>query len=250
MSEFVETLAGLIAVIFVFCPHEFAHAFAAYKSGDATPKMYGRLTLNPIKHLDPAGFLLCIFTGFGWAKPVPVYPANFRSYRKGLFLTAVAGVVTNYIIAFIAYPLYLVVFNFAYYNNLDFFNANLFLSAVVQVLYLALFFIYAYGMSIFVFNLLPFYPLDGFRVVESLTREWNPVRRFLGNYGRYILMILVLESFLCGILKRYTTLPYIQYFDILGYLQFFATKIIGFPITAFWNWIINPSHLLQIVSVF
>ncbi len=76
---------------------------------------------------------------------------------------------------------------------------------------------------------------DGFRVVESLTREVNPVRRFLRNYGYYILIILVVESFLCGVLLEYTNLTFVKYLDILGYLQWFARNIIGYPITAIWN---------------
>ncbi len=239
MSELVEIIAGLIAVIFIFAPHEFAHAFAAYKCGDPTAKMQGRLTLNPIKHLDPAGFILCAFTGFGWAKPVPVYPYNFRNYRKGMFFTAIAGVVANYIVAFVAYPLYLVVFKFLYLNNINFFYANPWLDVIVQIFYTALFFIYAYGMSVIVFNLLPFFPLDGFRVVESFTREINPVRRFLRNYGMYILIGLVLESYLCDVLLKYANVPYfVAYFDILGWVSWFAQNILGFPITALWGLII------------
>lgn len=238
MQQIVEIIAGLIAVIFIFAPHEFAHAFVAYKCGDGTAKMNGRMTLNPIKHLDPTGFILCAVTGFGWAKPVPINPSNFRHYRRGLFLTAIAGVVTNYIIAFIAYPLYRVLNDYVYLRNIAVFADNAWLGYIVETVCLAFYLIYAYGMSVFVFNLLPLNPLDGFRVVESLTREVNPVRKFLKNYGQSILIILVLESFLCDILIRYTTLPYVQYFDILGYLQWFATRIIGYPITAFWNWII------------
>ena len=103
MIDLIFLVASIIAVLFVFVPHEAAHAFAAYKSGDATAKMYGRLTLNPLKHIEPVGIVLCIFTGFGWAKPVSINPYNFKKYRTGLFLTAVAGVIANYIIAFIAY---------------------------------------------------------------------------------------------------------------------------------------------------
>lgn len=235
MNELVEIVAGLIAVIFIFAPHEFAHAFVAYKSGDPTAKMQGRLSLNPVKHLDPAGFILCIFTGFGWAKPVPINPDNFHKYRKGLFCTAIAGVVTNYIIAFIAYPIALALD--LYVLNTYTVQANEWLYYLVKILYYAFFFIYAYGLGIAVFNLLPVYPLDGFRVVEACTREVNPVRRFLRNYGMYILIVLVLESFLCDILVRYAALPYASYFDILGWVGWFAQNIIGFPVTAFWNWI-------------
>lgn len=215
-------------MLFVFVPHEFAHAFVAYKCGDPTAKMQGRLTLNPVKHVDPAGFVLCILTGFGWAKPVPIYPYNFRHYRKGLFLTAIAGVVTNYIIAFIAYPIFLLLALYAVPAVTAGVEVIRFFAEVFQLIWL-------YSLSVFVFNLLPLYPLDGFRVVESLTREVNPVRRFLRNYGRYILLILVLESFLCDILSSYTSLPYVKYFDILGYVHWFAQNILGFPITAMWN---------------
>ncbi len=228
MTYLFKYLGGIIAVIFVFIPHEFAHAFVAYKCGDPTAKMCGRLTLNPLKHIDPTGFVLCILTGFGWAKPVPIYPYNFHKYRKGLFLTAIAGVVANYIIAFIAYPLFLLI---AVYAAPTASAAVYVVNFFEQVFYL----IFAYSLSVAVFNLLPFYPLDGFRVVESLTREINPVRRFLKDYGRYILLILVLESFLCDILSTHTSLPYVHYFDILGYVHWFARNIIGFPITAMWN---------------
>ena len=193
-------LASIIAVLCVFVPHEYAHAFVAYKNGDGTAKMYGRMTLNPLKHIDPVGIVLCMFTGFGWAKPVPINP---------LYLLMAKAVVSSAVLSYI----------------LGFFSTLFYL-------------IFLYSLSVFVFNLLPLYPLDGFRVIESFTREVNPVRRFLRNYGSYILIILVVESFLCGLLMDYTNLPYVQYFDILGYVQWFARNIVGYPITALWNLII------------
>ena len=237
MDQIIEIIAGLVAVIFIFAPHEFAHAFIADKNGDSTARMQGRLSLNPLRHIDPTGFVLCALTGFGWAKPVPINPSNFRNYRKGMFWTAVAGVITNYIIAFVAYPLYLLIFKYVYVENYAFFYNNYFLSCVVEVLYLSFYLIYAYGMSVFVFNLLPLFPLDGFRVVESLTREINPVRRFLETYGKYILLILVLESFLCSTVVRYTDLYIIDYFNVLGWISKFAQNIIGYPIKALWDWV-------------
>ncbi len=240
MDRIIQILAGAIAVIFIFSPHEFAHAFVAYKCGDGTAKMRGRMSLNPLKHLDPAGYLLCVVAGFGWAKPVPINPYNFRKYRKGLFLTAIAGVVTNYVIAFFAYPLALVVLKYAYIQNYAFLQNVIILDMVVQVLYYSLLFIFIYGLNVVIFNLLPLYPLDGFRIVEAFTREINPVRKFLRNYGQAILMLLVLESFLCGILCDYvpSIAGIVQYFDILGYVQYFGTKILGFPITVLWDFVI------------
>ena len=221
-------LALLFAIVFALVLHEIAHGLVALWNGDRTAKMYGRLSLNPLKHFDIFGLLMMLVVGFGWAKPVPIYPYNFHKYRKGLFLTAIAGVVANYIIAFIAYPLFLLI---AVYAAPTASAAVYVVNFFEQVFYL----IFAYSLSVAVFNLLPFYPLDGFRVVESLTREINPVRRFLKDYGRYILLILVLESFLCDILSTHTSLPYVHYFDILGYVHWFARNIIGFPITAMWN---------------
>lgn len=220
-------LAALVAVIFVFAPHEFAHAYVAYKCGDPTAKMRGRMTLNPLKHLDPYGFILCAIAGFGWAKPVPINPYNFRNYRKGLFLTAIAGVVTNYVIAFIAYPFLLLIL---LYFPTD--GALIYLNYFFEQLFADLF---IFNLGVFIFNLLPFSPLDGFRVVESLTRSINPVQKFLRSYGFYILIILVLESFLCGLLQDYTDIPYVKYFDILGYVQWFAYNILGYPIRLLWD---------------
>ncbi len=228
MDEIIYYLASAVAVLLVLVPHEFAHAFVAYKCGDGTAKSEGRLTLNPLKHFDPYGFALCLVTGFGWAKPVPIYPSNFRNFRRGMFLTAIAGVVMNYIIAFISYPIALAIGLYAVPTTelagyLKAFGVDVFVLT------------FMFSLSVFIFNLLPFYPLDGFRVVESCTREINPVRRFLKNYGRYILIILVLESFLCDVLVRYADISFAYYFDILGWVQTFARKIIGFPITALWN---------------
>ena len=228
MTQLIYYIAALVAIIFVFSPHEFAHAFVAYKCGDPTAKMRGRMTLNPFKHMDPLGFVLCAVAGFGWARPVPVEPYNFRNYRRGLFLTAIAGVVVNYIIAFFGYLLFLVVAlyfpegnAFVYYCYLFFFY-----------LFLDLF---VFNLGVFIFNLLPLYPLDGFRIMEATTREFNPVRRFLKKYGQYILMGLVIESFVCGLILDYTNLSIIKYFNVLGYVQWFAVNIFGYPIRIIWN---------------
>lgn len=240
MEYIIDLIAGAIAVIFIFAPHEFAHAFVANKCGDSTAKMRGRMSLNPLKHLDPVGYVLCVVAGFGWAKPVPINPYNFRKYRSGLFFTAIAGVVTNYIIAFIAYPLSLVVLKFIIYQNSAVLSEFIVLDALTKVLYLALTYIFVYGLNVIVFNLLPLFPLDGFRVVEAFTREINPVRRFLRNYGQMILMLLVIESFLCRILINFapSIAGIVQYFNILRYVQIFGTDILGFPITALWNLVI------------
>jgi len=233
MTYFIEILARLIALICVFSPHEFAHAYVAYKNGDPTAKVRGRMTLNPLKHLDPVGYVLCAAAGFGWAKPVPIDPYNFRKYKKGMFTTAIAGVVVNYFVAFLAYLIVVLIWRF--------FTPLAAASTVVYYVYLffetTFFLIFAYSLYSVVFNLLPLVPLDGFRLVEAFTRQINPVQRFLRNYGQIILIILIVESFICNIIAEF--LPIAQYFSVLYYVSWFAQNIIGFPIKAAWGWILN-----------
>ena len=107
METIVALLAQFLAVVVVLTFHEFAHAYAAYKCGDPTAKFCGRMSLNPAKHFDPIGLFAFVFAGFGWAKPVPINPNNFDNYKKGAFWTASAGVLTNYIMAFLFYPVYI-----------------------------------------------------------------------------------------------------------------------------------------------
>ena len=229
MSDLIFYAASLIAVFLVFVPHELAHGYVAYLNGDYTAKINGRLTLNPIKHIDLMGLVMCVLVGYGWAKPVPINSDNFNNYKVGLFTTAIAGVVVNYIFAFISYPIYLAITKYAHPSS----EAMYYLLYFVRMIF---YLTYLYGLTIFVFNLLPFNPLDGFRVVQSLTSPYNRVRKFLEENGKYILLFLVAESFICRMIARYTGFSDIQYFNILGfYVQWFAQHVIGWPITAIWN---------------
>ncbi len=244
VNDLIYYVSAIVAVIFVFAPHEFAHAYIAYKCGDPTAKMRGRMTLNPLKHIDIYGFLACILVGFGWAKPVPINPYNFKHYRRGMFFTSIAGVTANYIIAFFAYPLFLLVEIYMPVSTV----AGYYLYSFLELTFRNIF---VFSLGVFMFNLLPFNPLDGFRIVQAATREVNPVQRFLRNYGQYILIAVVLESFLCGILESYAHLPIARYFNILGYVQWFALNILGYPIQLVWNLIfrlgipgINPYGVL------
>ncbi len=219
----LELLASFLAVMIVITLHEFAHAYVADKCGDPTAKLSGRLTLNPTKHFDPLGILMFALAGFGWAKPVPVNPYNFKNYTKGCVLTSIAGVVVNYLSAFLFYPLYLLV--------------AIYVLPLVAGKYLAIllqyFFIYlwSYSLSFCVFNLLPFYPLDGFRVIDAVNKKRGKVFTFLRDKGSFILLGLIFLSFVAD------RIPALAILDILGYVMSFATNVLGKPITLFWRWI-------------
>ncbi len=223
MTYILQLLASFLAVMIVITLHEFAHAYIANKCGDPTAKLSGRMTLNPMKHFDPIGILIFALAGFGWAKPVPVNPYNFRNYKTGSLLTSAAGVVVNYLSAFLFYPLYLLI--------------AMHVLPMIAGKYLGILLMYfpiylwSYSLSFCVFNLLPFYPLDGFRIVDTLDKKRGKVFLFLRNKGQLVMLALIALSLIAE------RIPQFWFLDILGYFMRFATNILGRPITLFWNWI-------------
>ncbi|MBR2614091.1 MAG: site-2 protease family protein [Clostridia bacterium] len=220
MNAFIEYIAIFFALLIVLPFHEFAHAFAAVKSGDMTPKLYKRYTLNPLAHFDITGILCFVFFRFGWAKPVPVNPNNFKHYKRGCFFVSIAGVLMNYLIAFIAYPLFLLAQKYvpeswSYLGKL--------------IIYFPLF-LYVLSINFFVFNLLPIYPLDGFRVLDVATKRRGKVYYFLRNNGQKILLGLILLGVIANITNFY-------YIDILGIAMNFLRGIVSYPIELLWNFV-------------
>lgn len=219
----IQVLASFLAVMLIITLHEFAHAFVAYKCGDPTAKFSGRMTLNPIRHFDPIGVVMFALAGFGWARPVPVNPNNFKNYKWGSFWTSAAGIIVNYLTAFLFCPLFALVYIYVL-PKLDgtyawYFVGNFFATMVIS------------SLSFCVFNLLPLFPLDGFRMVDALNKRRGKVYWFLYKYGQYILLGLVLFHILSGYL------PILGYFDILGYVMQYVVRVFSLPITAFWEWI-------------
>ena len=179
--------------------HEFSHAFVAVKCGDDTPKYSGRYTLNPLKHFDPMGLLMMVLVRFGWAKPVPINPYNFKNRRRGVLLVSIAGPLSNLLIAFIAYPLLLL--SVLYLPDLLLFDdfIRVFFSVTVGL-----------NVSLFLFNLLPIFPLDGFHILETCFKRDNTFLQFLRQYGSFILLGLILIGLLAD------TFYLLAYVDVIG----------------------------------
>jgi len=174
----------LLVIILAFTFHEFGHAWTAYKLGDDTAYMAGRVTLNPMAHIDWFGFLLLIVAGFGWAKPVPVRESRLRRpYRLSSILVTAMGPFMNLVLAFIGVAAAVLVLNFAN------------LSAGMESK-LAIFFGYwiIINLNLLLFNLIPVPPLDGYRIAE----QFLPLRsRFrLMQYEQWVFFIFLLLVFI------------------------------------------------------
>ncbi len=185
-------LAYLVVILTAIVLHELSHGYAAYFNGDMTAKNAGRLSLNPMKHLTLVGTLLLLLVGFGFARPVPIDPRNFREYKKGMIMTSLAGVTMNFILALINSICLVLLLKF---GQMTFEYANFAYYATGFA-----FALFYYGMFVnillMVFNLLPLYPLDGFRVVETLAEPDNKYVNFMYKYGNFVLLGFILISYL------------------------------------------------------
>lgn len=180
--DFFELMIGLFSRLFVvFCTmpiHEYAHALIATKLGDETPRLSGRLTLNPLAHIDLLGALMIFLCGFGYAKPVGINPRNFKDPKKGMAITAVAGPISNLIMGFLF--VFLSVLSLVYIPRI---NVEL-----IYPIYSFLYFAAAINVNLAVFNLLPIPPLDGSRILQLLIPS-KYYYKFL-QYERYITIVV------------------------------------------------------------
>lgn len=183
--------AFLIAIIVALSFHEYAHARVAYNCGDDTAYLSGRMKLNPFAHLNLLGFACLLLFGFGWAEPVPVTPRKFKEYRKGMFLTSIAGVLMNLVICFIASGLWATVCRLFATSVSSEVGLYIYYFVLETLSYTAVI-----NLSLCLFNLLPIYPLDGFNILKSVTKGTNKFVNFLQRYGNIILIVLVVSPVL------------------------------------------------------
>ena len=208
MDFIIEQIILLLVIVFSLSCHECSHGLAAYGLGDPTAKNMGRLTLNPLKHIDPLGLLMLFLAKFGWAKPVPVNPRNFTKadLKTGMLLTAVAGPMANLFLVFIGTFVYAVIdagFLARHYYFWLFLNYFIVLNA-----------------NLAFFNLLPVPPLDGSKILFGiLPGRFYPILYTLERYGPLLLLLLIFfggTSKILGPLSSGIIQAFLDFFRFIG----------------------------------
>ena len=187
------------AVLVTLTVHEYCHAYAAYKLGDPTAKSTGRLTLNPIKHLDPIGALCMLIFHFGWAKPVPINPRYFKKPKRDFAIVALAGPLSNLIIAFLSVLIYLSLNVLFIKTN----HSDAFLRSVIQNAGLFFYLFHVINLGIAIFNLIPIPPLDGSRILNVILPEktYFKIMRYERTIYYGMLAWLLLGDYVYSFLK-------------------------------------------------
>jgi len=183
--DLTESLKIIPAAVIGLTVHEFAHAYMAYKLGDNTAKDEGRITLNPLKHIDWLGFFLIVVAGFGWAKPVSFNPDNLKHKHRDEILISLAGPLSNFVIA----VLFFITARLLY--SLEYFNATEFGLQVINLIVI-------WGVinfSLFIFNLIPIPPLDGSHVYLTFLKEIHPIIMMnMYKYGTMVLFAIIIAE--------------------------------------------------------
>ena len=214
MENVIYYILSAIAALIALTVHEYCHGYVAYRLGDDTAKSFGRLTLNPLKHLDPYGAICMVLFHVGWAKPVPINARNFKNPKRDFAITAAAGPLANLILGFIGALLYLIAFalvkdvsftskNFVYYllkNTLDF-----------------LFIFHSVNIGLGLFNLLPIPPFDGSRLLNVILppKTYFEIMKYERKIYYGVLAWLLLGDYVANVLRA---LPFIGGNDLLKWL--------------------------------
>ncbi len=232
INDILEIFTRIIVIFLVLPIHEFAHAWAANKMGDNTAGYMGRLTLNPLAHIDWIGAICLLLAGFGWAKPVPINPVKFKKQRFGVAVTAAAGPLSNLLVSFIALVIYRVVISLSFFRDgllgLDAYLSLPFQGSTIEqaVNGISMMFIILYILEVFIiiniglaiFNLIPIPPLDGSKILGYFTSA--KFDEMINRYGMIINLVFMF-ILVSGVLS--TPLGYIG-----GWIQKFFWFITGF----------------------
>ena len=217
----INSLLGLLysipGVLIAITFHEFAHAIVAYKLGDDTSKMEGRLSLNPLSHIDPIGFIMLLFAGFGWGKPVHVNPRNYNrdiTIEKADAIVSIAGPAINLILAFIFTLIYFAIYKFA--------GTIIYTSTIGYIVMQMIMYIITINIGLGIFNLIPLPPLDGSKVIKPFL-SYN-LKTWFENHETifYVIFIALWITGIAGIIIS----PIIEFiFDQLITLGAFIFKV-------------------------
>ena len=184
-GDYLIFILIVIALVFALCIHEFSHGYIAYINGDDTAYRMGRLTLNPLNHLDPIGSMMILFIGFGYAKPVPVNPMNLNNPRIDMIKVAAAGPISNFILSFLGVLFFTILSKFGLLEN----SYKIFFTYFIMInTYLGL------------FNLIPIYPLDGGQIFGNFIAKYDRnIFTKLNEYGPKILLGVIIFSIFTNI---------------------------------------------------
>ena len=224
MDQIVYYVLAALAVLITLTIHEYSHGYAAYKLGDPTAKNLGRLTLNPLAHLDPFGAVCMLLFHFGWAKPVPINARNFKNPKRDFAVTALAGPGSNLIMAIISAFLYLLSYSLLIKVN---FGSSFALS-LAQNLLNFLYIFHSVNVGIAIFNLIPVPPLDGSRILNVVL----PAKIYfkIMKYERTIYFVLIgwllLGGYVSALLLK---IPFIYANPVLSFVSklFSLSDILG-----------------------
>ena len=207
MNWLMGELMMLPGIIIGLAFHEFAHAAVAFKVGDPTPKMQGRVTINPLAHIDPVGLAALLFAGFGWGVPVQINPSNFKKRRRDELLVSLAGVTMNLVIAIV----FAIVAKILYMTM----GPSFLSGSVGSILWMMIMYVIQINLVLMIFNLIPCPPLDGFSIISEIFNiKHTEIYWTLYRYGDWILIALIIfgitgriispcVNFLFGILSSF-----------------------------------------------
>jgi len=204
--DFARVLKFLPGIILGLTLHEYSHALVAHMCGDSTSKDQGRVTLNPLKHIDPLGFILIIAVGFGWAKPVQFNEQNLHNPKRDVMKIAVAGPLSNALLAMVLSVIFSLLSSVVEYSNL-----------VYEI------FIYAIYINwgLFIFNLIPLPPLDGSHLLFNQFRKFPALHAGLYKYGSFLLFGLILAT-------AFTKINFLPIWPMIQFLGEGFLSLVGF----------------------